>query len=73
MADYSIDFRTRASLSSWNSAALVDTFLHGLAEYIKDELVSHRVASTLDGVIELAIWIDLHVLACRQERCQRAS
>ncbi len=32
VADYSIDFRTLASRSSWNSEALVDAFLHGLAE-----------------------------------------
>lgn len=56
VADYS-------SLSSWNSAALVDAFFYGLAEYIKDELVSHEVPSTLDGVIELAIQIDLRVHA----------
>lgn len=33
VADYSIDFRTRASQSSWNSSALHDAFHHGLADY----------------------------------------
>ncbi len=65
VADYSIDFRTRASLSSWNSAALVDAFLHCLADCIKEELVSPEVPSTLDGVIELAIRIDLRIQARR--------
>lgn len=43
VADYSIDFRIKASLSHWNSAALITIFLHGLADYLKDELVSHDV------------------------------
>ncbi len=73
VADYSIDFRTLASHSSWNSEALVDAFLHGLADYVKDELVSHNVPLTLDGVIELAIRIDLRVQARRRERRQGSS
>lgn len=40
---------------------LLDTFLHGLADYIKDELVSYEVPWMLDGVIELAIRIDLRI------------
>lgn len=70
VADYSIDFRTRASHSSWNSSALSDAFLHGLADYIKDELVSHDTPVTLDGVIDLAIRIDLRVQARRREKRQ---
>ena len=73
VADYSIDFRTRASMSSWNPAALVDAFHHGLAEYIKDELVSHEVPTTLDGIIELAIRIDLRIQARRRERRQESA
>lgn len=57
MADCSIDFHARASLSSWNPATLVDAFLHGLAKYIKDELVSHDVPSILDESIQ----IDHHI------------
>lgn len=33
-------FCTRHGQSSWNDLALRDTFHHGLADYIKDELVS---------------------------------
>ncbi len=73
MADYSIDFRTRARLSHWNSDALVDAFLHGLADYIEDELVSHDVPPTLDRVIEQAIRIDPRIQACRREKHQRSS
>ncbi len=70
VADYSIDFRTRASQSRWNSSALCDAFLHGLADYIKDELVSHDTPLTLDGVIDLAIRINLRVQTRRREKCQ---
>lgn len=63
--DYSIDFCARPSQSKWNSSALCDAFLHGLANYIKDELVSHQKPTTLDGVIELATCIDLHIQAQR--------
>ncbi len=41
--DFSIDFHTNAHLSSWNEGTLRDAFLHGLAEYIKDELVSYAL------------------------------
>lgn len=61
MADHYIDFRTKASQSGWNTAALCDTFLHGLADYIKDELVSHNVPATLDGVIDLTTHIDRRI------------
>lgn len=73
VADYSIDFRTKARQSRWNSEALVDAFLHGLADYIKDGLVSHPVPPTLDGVIGLAIQIDLRFQARRRERRQGPS
>ena len=68
VADYSIDFRTRARKSRWNSEALVDAFLHGLADYVKDRLVSHTVPPTLDGVIGLAIQIILRFQAHRERR-----
>ena len=70
VADYSIDFRTRASQSKWNNSALCDAFLHGLADYIKDELVSHDTPTTLDGVIELATRIDLRIQTRRREKRQ---
>lgn len=59
VADYSTDFRNRASQSDWNSSALCDAFLHGLGYYVKDELVSHEKPTTLDKIIELATRIDL--------------
>lgn len=68
VADYSIDFRTLARRSSWNMEALVDVFYHSLADYLKDELVSHDPPSTLDEAIALAVRIDCRIQTRRRER-----
>lgn len=68
VADYSIDFRTLARRSSWNGAALVDAFLHSLADYVKDELVSHDQPSTLNEAIALAVRIDRRIQTRRREK-----
>jgi len=70
VADFAIDFRTRARQSGWNSSALCDAFLHGLADMVKDELVSYDLPSTLDELIILATRVDLRIQARRQERRQ---
>ncbi|XP_060774483.1 diencephalon/mesencephalon homeobox protein 1-B-like [Neoarius graeffei] len=50
---------------------LVDAFLHSLADYTKDKLVSYEQPSTLDEAIALAIRIDCRVQTRRRERaCQ---
>ena len=68
VADYSIDFRTLARRSSWNTPSLVDAFFHSLADYMKDELVSHELPSTLDEAIALAVRIDRRIQTRRRER-----
>lgn len=68
--DFSVDFRTKARLSNWNQGALRDAFLHGLADYIKDELVSHALPSSLDDVIALATNINLRIRARKREKRQ---
>lgn len=68
VADFSIDFRTLASQSSFNPEALVQAFLHSLADYIKDELVSHDPPSTLDAAIDLAVRIDRRIQTRRREK-----
>ena len=70
VADFSIDFRTRARQSDWNAAALRDAFLHGLADYIKDELVSYLLPSTFDKLIVLTVRLDLRIQDRRRERRQ---
>lgn len=71
IADYSIDFRTLASRSNWNAEALVDAYLFSLADYLKDELVSHPSPSNLDDAIALTARIDRRVQARRRERCRQ--
>ncbi len=73
VSDYSNDFCTQARRSKWNVSALCDAFLHGLADYIKDELVSYELPTTLDEIIGLATWVDHRIQARRQERRQGAS
>lgn len=68
VSDFSIDLRTKARLSSWNEGALCDAFLHGLSDYIKVELVSHALPSSLDDDITLATNIDCHIQTRQRER-----
>ncbi|KAF7655616.1 hypothetical protein LDENG_00053630 [Lucifuga dentata] len=71
VADFAIDFRIRAQQSEWNMAAQCDAFLNGLADYVKDELVSHDLPTTLDGLVELATHTDLRIQARRREKLQK--
>lgn len=68
VADYSIEFRTLARRSTWNTVAVVNAFLHSLAEYIKDELVSYDLPTTLDDAISLAVRIDRRIQTRRREK-----
>ena len=68
VSDYAIDFRTRARLSNWNTAAQCDAYLNGLAPYVKDELVSFELPCTLDGLIELTTRLDRRIQARRREQ-----
>lgn len=45
------------------AAPLADVFLRGLADHINDMLIACDRLLLLDGVIELAIQVDLHMLA----------
>ena len=59
VTDYTIDFCIWALRNEWNQAAQVDAFLLGLADYVKDELVSYNLPASLDSIIELAsVWTD---------------
>jgi len=64
--DFAIDFHTRARQSDWTSSVLCDAFLHGLADTVKDKLVSSDLPSTLDDLIQLVIKVDLRIRARRQ-------
>ena len=58
VSDYAIEFQTSATDSGWEGRAVIDAFLHGLAEPIKDKLLTRDLPEELDRIITLAIWID---------------
>ena len=68
VSDYAIDFRTLASESEWNNAALTDAFFQGLSESVKDQLISTDLPEDLDSLIALAIKIDKRLTDRDQER-----
>lgn len=67
-ADYALEFRVRARQSNWNAAAQNDAFLRGLADYLKDELVSFELPASLDGLIDLVLRLDQRIQSRRRER-----
>ncbi len=71
VTDYSIEFRTLAAECRWNVEAQWDMFLHGLAEYIKDEIYSLELPTSLDGLVSLAIRVDIR-LQQRDQQARRA-
>ncbi|KAM7406958.1 hypothetical protein PAMA_002929 [Pampus argenteus] len=60
-------FAARQSAAN-HEQALAAQVLQPSADYIIDDLVSHKIPSTLDGVKELATRIDLRIQAQRRER-----
>ena len=68
LADYSIEFRTLAAESGWNSEALMAAFQQGLSEELKDELAPRDSPSTLDDLIELALRLDNRLRERRRAR-----
>ena len=67
-ADYTIEFRVLAAESNWNEAALIPTFLSGLSDAVKDELVSWELQERLDSLFSLAIQVDNHIHEHRREK-----
>ncbi len=68
VTDYSIEFRTLAAECKWNYEAQWDMFRHGLADRIINEIYTHELPTSLDGLIDLAIRVDARL----QRRGQRA-
>lgn len=56
--DYAIEFRTLTANCRWNSSALTNTFLSGLSQRIKDQLISLDLPDNLDNVIAVINKID---------------
>lgn len=68
VTDYSIEFRTLAAESDWNSSSLTDAFYNGLSDDIKDELAARDPPTGLDALIATAIRIDGRFQERRRER-----
>ncbi len=68
VTDFSIEFRTLAAECRWNSEAQWDMFFRGLADYVKDEIYTLELPTSLDGLVSLAIRVDARL----QQRGQRA-
>lgn len=68
VAEFSVEFRTVAAESGWNTEALQGVFIKGLSEQIKDELAARDDPASLDTFISLAIRIDSCLHERRRER-----
>ena len=73
VCDYAIHFRTLAAESGWNTTALYDVFLKGLAAPIQDLLVPLDLPSDLDSLIALAIRTDNRVCQLQQQRSSQSA
>uniref|UniRef100_A0A3Q4ACU0 Retrotransposon gag domain-containing protein n=1 Tax=Mola mola TaxID=94237 RepID=A0A3Q4ACU0_MOLML len=58
VSDYAVEFRTIAADSGWNQPALIDAFLNGLSETLKDHMASINLPADLEAVINFASKID---------------
>ena len=58
VSDYAIVFQTLPTDSGWEGRGLIDAFLHGLSEAVKDELLTRDLTAELDRIIALAIRVD---------------
>ncbi|KAK3531678.1 hypothetical protein QTP70_025910, partial [Hemibagrus guttatus] len=70
--NYSIEFRTLASSSKWDSQALTDMFYCGLSEKVMDEMAARDLPPDLNRLIEMAVRID-HRIQERNRESQQNS
>uniref|UniRef100_A0A3Q2NSR9 Retrotransposon gag domain-containing protein n=1 Tax=Fundulus heteroclitus TaxID=8078 RepID=A0A3Q2NSR9_FUNHE len=68
VAEYIIDFHLLSSESTWNEDALMDAFIGGLNEKIKDVLSTREFPLNLRQLEEMATQIDLRLTDRRRER-----
>ena len=55
VSNYTIEFQMLATDSGWEGRALIDAFLHGLAESVKNELLTRDLPDDLDCIVAMAI------------------
>ena len=72
VVDYAIEFRTAAADSGWNSPALIDAFMNGLTEPIKDHLAPLELPQDLEAIIAMAIRVDNRLRERERERRRTA-
>ena len=58
VTDFTIELRTLAAESGWNTEEIVIAFHQGLSNSIKDELASRELGEDLESMITLAIRIN---------------
>ena len=68
VVDYAIEFRTVAADSGWNTPALIDAFMNGLSEPIKDHLAPSELPQDLEAIIAMSIRVDNRLRERERER-----
>ena len=71
VSDFTIDFQTLATDSGWEGRALVDAFLHGLAEPVKHELLTRDLPDSFDRLVAMAIRVGARFEERRRLPAQR--
>lgn len=71
VTSFIIDFHVLAADSSWNQEALMDAFMEGLNDNIKDQLATQAYPKSLKELEDLATQIDLRLTERRRERRHR--
>src|SRR5882672_6966162 len=65
---YMIKFSEHATHTGWNDVALYGEFYHGLAERIKDQLMSLECPTTFQQLKTDALRCDSHYWECQGEK-----
>ena len=68
VADYAIQFRTLAADSGWNTPALIDAFMNGLKDSIKDQLAPLELPTDLNSIIAMSTRVDIRLNERNSER-----
>ncbi|KAI3356674.1 hypothetical protein L3Q82_003362 [Scortum barcoo] len=51
--DYAIEFRTLVADSGWNEVSIIDAFVNGLEEEVKDHLAPHDLPTDFEDLVDL--------------------
>uniref|UniRef100_A0A8C5M7C9 ribonuclease H n=1 Tax=Leptobrachium leishanense TaxID=445787 RepID=A0A8C5M7C9_9ANUR len=66
--EYITEFRHFSHQTGWNDTALLDQFLLGLEDHVKDELARVGIPPNMEGLIDFYILVDRRIRERRQER-----